>query len=492
MKRSSGVLLHITSLPSDCGVGDLGPSAYRFADALEAAGQSWWQVLPLTPVGGSGSPYSSSSLLAGNPLLISPEALAEQKIIPRLPSPPSSSDRAAVNYEESLRFKDELVRKAYDSSFRRIKKQSSFSEFCSTNAYWLDDYALYLAISRERKEPWYMWPRDLRNRSPASIESTRNQLSHEVETIQLGQYLFHEQWIELKSYCNSRGISILGDLPFYVAHDSSDVWASPRDFRLSREGEPLFVGGVPPDYFSARGQLWGNPVYDWDVLERESYEPWTARIAKSLQLFDRIRLDHFRGYVSYWEVPFGEKTAENGRWVEVPRSFLAALKKKFPTVPFVAEDLGVITQDVRDSIQFLEIPGMKVLQFAFDGSDDNPYLPKNQGKDFLVCTGTHDTNTVLGWYREETGPRERKAMETYLGPGIDESNVSLELVKAAMASRPDLCVTPLQDVLSLGGEARMNNPAFAENNWRWRALAEQLDEGKFRLLAEETKNFGRD
>jgi 4-alpha-glucanotransferase len=489
--RSSGVLLHPTSLPSSWGVGDLGPSAYRFADLLSSAKQTVWQVLPLTPVSDHGSPYSPHSLFAGNPLLLSPERLVQDGYLHELPSVSAKTEPGGVDYPDSIRFKEGLVESAFRYSFGRTKAQSGFAEFCEENASWLDDFALYDALTREYGRPWVDWPEDVRRGTKAVLEDERSRLDELVQKTKFSQYLFQQEWSSLKGYAGAKGVRILGDVPFYVLHDSSDIWAHPDLFKVGSDGNPFFVGGVPPDYFSKTGQLWGNPVYDWARMEETGYRWWKDRAARGLALADFLRLDHFRGYVAYWEIPAGSATAQTGRWVPLPPSFFDAVRAAFPSLPFVAEDLGVITDDVRRAIDDLGIPGMRVLQFAFDGHSDNPHLPPNHSRNSLVCTGTHDTNTTLGWFEEEASPRDRHALEAYLKRPVTPSSVCADFLEMAMGSVADLCVIPLQDVLGLGGSARMNNPGTPVGNWRWRALRDELLEDRFRKLEELTLSYGR-
>ncbi len=490
-KRSAGILLHTTSLPSKWGVGDLGHSASKFVDLLEAAKQSIWQILPLTPVAGHGSPYSPHSLFAGNPLLLSPELLVEQGYLRELPAESSLGDAREVDYEAAVRFKGRVVESAFKFSYDRIRNDGEYVEFRSRNHLWLDDFALYDAITKEQGMPWYEWPEGLRNRDPSELEAKRSLLGPAIERTVFSQYLFHKQWSSLKAHARAKGIRVLGDVPFYVLRDSADVWSHRDLFKVDHDGKPLFVGGVPPDYFSKTGQRWGNPAYDWTRMAETGYQWWKDRVARSLQLADILRLDHFRGYVAYWEIPAEDETAEGGRWVDLPKDFLGAVKRAFPDLPFVAEDLGVITDDVREAIEILGIPGMKVLQFAFDGTSDNPYLPRNHPRNSLVCTGTHDTNTTRGWFRDEATAKERDALERYLGHSVSEEDVSDQFISMAMGSVADVCIIPMQDVLGFGSEARMNNPGVAAGNWRWRALASEFTDGLFRSLAEATVSSGR-
>lgn len=490
-KRSSGVLLHPTSLPSPWGVGDLGSSAYAFLDALEAARQSVWQVLPLTPVAGYGSPYSPHSLFAGNTLLLSPERLVEDGYLGDLPAGEPGGDPRAVDYEAALAFKERIVEGAFRSSYDRVRNERGYKDFCSRNAHWLDDFALWSALTGELAAPWFEWPEELRRRDPSALDDKRSALKLAIERVFFCQYLFEGQWSSLTAYGKAKGVRILGDVPFYVLHDSADVWSHADLFKLDSRGMPVFVGGVPPDYFSPTGQRWGNPVYDWARIEETGYAWWKERIGRSLSLADVLRLDHFRGYVAYWEIPAENETAEGGRWVELPKSFFGAVKQAFPELPFVAEDLGVITDDVRSAIASLGIPGMEVLQFAFDGSPDNPYLPVNHKRNSLVCTGTHDTNTTRGWFRDEATAETKGALEKYLGHPVDEETVCDEFIGMAMGSVADTCVIPVQDLLGLGSEARMNNPATAVGNWRWRSLPGEFSRDLCLKLAETTASSGR-
>jgi 4-alpha-glucanotransferase len=489
--RSSGVLLHVTSLPSPWGIGDIGPTARKFVDLMASARQSLWQILPLTPVGNHGSPYSSHSLFAGNTLLLSPEELVQDGFLPELPRSSPISDPALVDYPQSIRIKDDLIESAFRYSYDRTKGNPGFLGFCDENSAWLDDYALYDALTRKYGRPWTSWPENVRRKEKSTLMLEGASLDDLVQRAKFSQYLFQKQWSSLKSYAESKRVRILGDVPFYVLHDSSDIWAHSEFFKVGLDGRALYVGGVPPDYFSKTGQRWGNPVYDWARMGQDGYRFWTDRVARGLSLADFLRLDHFRGYVAYWEIPAESATAESGKWVPLPVTFLDAMKEEFPDLPFVAEDLGVITEDVRRAIDSLGIPGMKVLQFAFDGSSDNPHLPPNHTKNSLVCSGTHDTNTTLGWFTHEATSKEKKAIQSFLGHPVTSESVCDEFLRMAMNSTSDLCAIPFQDLLCLGGDARMNNPATSSGNWRWRADPGMLSEGTFRNLEELTASSGR-
>jgi 4-alpha-glucanotransferase len=490
-RRSSGVLLHPTSLPSQWGVGDLGPAAHGFVDLISEAKQSLWQILPLTPVGDHGSPYSAHSLFAGNRLLLSPEFLVADGYLDGLPSVLPETDPGNVDYPKSIGFKDQVVERAYNFSFEKIRGEKDYSEFCGRNAFWLDDFALYEALTRAHGRPWVRWPEAVRRREKSTLEEKRTALAPLIEKAKFSQYLFQEQWASLKAHALSKGIRLLGDVPFYVLHDSSDVWAHPELFKLDAQGGAIFVGGVPPDYFSKTGQRWGNPVYNWERMAETGYGWWKERVSRGLGFADYLRLDHFRGYVAYWEIPEESSTAEVGRWVPLPENFLEVVKSSFPDLPFVAEDLGMITDDVRSAIDYLGIPGMRVLQFAFDGSSDNPHLPSNHTRNSLVCTGTHDTNTTLGWFAQEATPKEKDVLESYLGRSTSSVSVCTDFIQMAMGSVSDICILPFQDVLGLGADARMNNPGTSIGNWRWRALPEALSDASFQRLQELTVSTGR-
>ena len=489
-KRSSGVLLHVTSLPSKFGVGDLGPQAYNFVDRLADSGQTYWQILPLTPtdVRSGNSPYDSNSSFAGNSLLVSPELLAKESMIDTdLVERLSHPNASRVNYRAAAALKQKLIEKSY-TKFKGNKVHIfEFEDFCSENSYWLDDYSLYRAISREIGVPWYLWPSSLRDREDQALEDKRQSFSELIEFEKFTQFVFFKQWSLLRAYCRTKGLKIIGDLPFYVNHDSADIWANSKIFKLDANKKPMFVGGVPPDYFSATGQLWGNPVYDWTQLSTMDFELLFHRMERYLRLYDVVRLDHFRGFLAYWEVPAHNKTAVNGKWLETPsKEFFDALQKRFPTLPFIAEDLGVITPDVREVMNRLEIPGMQVLLFAFGGSTDNYYLPHNYRQNSVAYTGTHDTNTAKGWFLSEATPSERNTLFRYVGRELSEKDVNWEMIKLVMMSLSDTCIIPMQDILSLGAEARMNNPAKPENNWEWKLTTKQLATDNFTKLAELT------
>lgn len=496
-RRGSGILLHLTSLPSHYGIGDLGPWAYQFADFLAESKQSYWQILPLNPTSTAlgNSPYSSNSAFAGNPLLISPDLLHEEGMLSKheLHDLPAFAHQR-VDYDTVTECKKKLLRTAYDRLKSSLETDPEFVRFVRDHREWLDDHALFTALKAHfQGAPWHQWPKESRDRDPDTLHTWREQLSDQIRQEQFQQYLFMKQWNRLKRYCNDRGIQIIGDVPIYVQHDSADVWSRPTLFRLDDEKRPTVVAGVPPDYFSATGQLWGNPVYDWDALNATGYDWWVRRIAGNLELYNLIRLDHFRGFVAYWEVPAGHSTARQGRWVAAPvDDFLQTLVNRFPGLPIIAEDLGVITPDVREVMRRFQLPGMKILLFAF-GEDlpVHPYAPHNYDTHCVVYTGTHDNNTIRGWIRKEISPEELTRLFGYLGREVGEHALHWELIRLAMMSVADTAIIPMQDLLGLGEEARMNRPSTTQGNWEWRFLPRQLTRTVMTKLSTMTHLYGR-
>jgi 4-alpha-glucanotransferase len=495
--RRSGVLLHLTSLPSPYGIGDLGPGAYRFADFLADAGQSIWQILPLNPTSpaSGNSPYSSLSAFAGNPLLISPERLVQDGFLaPAEVEEALSCDGEKVDYAAASVYKFNLLRKAFERFACGNREDFGFAGFCRDHAYWLNDYALFVALKEHFKGiEWGAWQSEIRHRTAAILQEWQELLADRVLAEKFFQYLFFRQWLALKSYCNQKNIQLIGDLPIYVSYDSVDVWSHPLLFELDEEQRPAVVAGVPPDYFSVTGQLWGNPVYRWQVLQQSGYRWWIQRFEHNLRLFDVIRLDHFRGFVGYWAIPAFEATAINGRWEPAPAlEFFRVLAKRFSYLPIIAEDLGVITPDVREVMACFGFPGMKVLQFAFDGDPSaNPYAPHNHSRNSFVYTGTHDNNTTRGWFGRELDARGKETLCRYLGRTVDEAEVHWELVRIAMMSVGATAIIPMQDLLGLGEEARMNVPAVPQGNWAWRLGSAQLSPGLAHKLARITELYGR-
>jgi 4-alpha-glucanotransferase len=494
-RRASGILLHITSLPSSHGVGDLGPGAYRFADFLVEAKQSLWQILPLNPVdpANGNSPYQSPSAFAGNPFLISPELMVRdgwlmEADLEGLPE----FEKGRVDYSAVIEYKQRLFNVAYER-FKGNGKQHEYERFCSNNAYWLDDYALFKALKGYFGKAWVEWPHDIRDRKPKALQPLEKELHHKIQAEKFLQYVFYQQWLAVKDYCNQRGIQIFGDIPIYVIHDSVDVWANPELFDLDDRGNPSAVAGVPPDYFSETGQLWGNPLYRWDRLRETGYTWWISRMAHNAKYLDLVRVDHFRGFVGYWEVPAGEANAVNGRWVEAPaEDFFNTLLKRFPKLPIIAEDLGVITPDVREIMHRFDLPGMKVLLFAFgDDLATNPYIPHNVPRNCVIYTGTHDNNTVKGWFEREAAPETKERLVRYLGREVSVERIHWELIRLAMMSVANMAIFPMQDILGLGEEARMNLPATTQGNWQWQLVPEQLTPTLTTKLREITEAYGR-
>lgn len=496
-RRASGVLLHVTSLPSRFGIGDFGPQAYRFADFLELSKQGFWQILPLNPTEAFHyhTPYHTTGAFACNSLLVSPEILVEEGFLEKseIESPPDfPQDR--VEYKRVVEYKEHLLLKAFER-FKTGKKDAGYDAFCSRSADWLESFALFMALKyRHGGKVWNQWSPELRDRHPDALHRALEELTDRVELEKFLQYVSFAQWESLKQYCNERGIQIIGDMPIYVNFDSADVWTNQQLFKLDEHKQPYVVAGVPPDYFSSTGQLWGNPIYRWDALKETGYEWWIRRIAHSLELYDFVRVDHFRGFVGYWEVPASEKTAVNGRWVEAPAmDFFKQLIKKFPYPPIIAEDLGTITADVREVIKQFRFPGMKVLLFAF-GEDmpANPYIPHNYEPNFVAYTGTHDNNTVKGWFEKNAGPEEKARLFQYLGRHLSVDELPWELIRLLMMSVARLVIFPIQDILGLGGEARMNLPATQQGNWQWRLPQNSITQSLIDRLAELTRTYGRD
>lgn len=497
-KHGSGLLLHPTSLPSPYAVGDLGPEAHRFVDFLHTSSQRFWQILPLNPTGPlSGySPYNSVSAFARNPLLISPDLLVKEELLQAkdiIFEPNSPQDQA--DYETAWKFKYKVLNQAF-SNFTRLSFNPEYHRFCRKHAHWLEDFALFQALKRNLGpvKTWNDWPEELRTRRGDALSRARKDLREDIDREKFFQYLFFKQWEALREYCKRKQVHIIGDLPIYLHYDSVDVWVQPELFKLDQSGKPIYVSGVPPDYFSDTGQLWGNPVYDWDYLQRTGFEWWIDRLAHNLDLFDMVRIDHFRGFVGSWEVPFGDTTALNGHWAEAPaRDFFHALLRYFPYLPIIAEDLGEITADVREIISIFEVPGMKVLLFAFGEQDGrNPFLPHNFPENCVAYTGTHDTNTLRGWWEEEATSDTKARVFEYLGRKVSEEDLPWEMIRLGMMSVAWLMITPVQDLLGLPASARMNRPASSKGNWLWRLLFNQLDSALAHKLAALTKTYGRD
>lgn len=490
--RSAGLLLHPTSLPGPYGIGDLGSAAYRWIDALAYARQKWWQILPLNPVGYGNSPYQSFACFAGNFYLVSPEQLVQEGLLQSsdLPRPDFHPDRS--NYQGAMQYKDRLLHRAYENFKAGAASglRQAFEGFQHKQQRWLHDYTLFRALKDvQENKPWYEWPRDLLERQPAALERARQELQDAIHYYEFVQFLFDRQWSNVKSYANQRGIRIFGDVPIFVALDSMDVWANSQLFLLNERRQPTVVAGVPPDYFSSTGQLWGNPLYDWNKIKQTGFQWWLDRLMTTLQHVDMVRLDHFRGFESYWEVPAGMPTAEVGKWVKAPGADLFhKLRDVLGGLPLVAEDLGIITAEVDALRRQFDLPGMCVLQFAFGGGNDNPYLPHNYDHNTVVYTGTHDNNTTRGWYNLAP-EREKDHVRRYLGR--DGKDIAWDLIRIAWSSVGDIAIAPLQDLLDLGNEARMNFPGRGDGNWEWRYREEMLTRQHLDRLGELTELFRR-
>ncbi|RKY36725.1 MAG: 4-alpha-glucanotransferase [Candidatus Omnitrophota bacterium] len=495
-KRGSGVLLHITSLPSKFGIGDMGAAAYQFADFLFQSKQKYWQILPLNPTNliNINSPYSSVSAFAGNIILISPELLAEDGLLSceYVKSLPQSSEQR-VDYEVVYNFKTEILSKAYES-FKDLEARQDYNNFCRDQDYWLVDFALFIAFKEYfQGKMWSQWPKEIRDRNPEAMRGLAEKLAENVEKQKFMQYVFFKQWFTLKNYCQNKGIEIIGDVPIYVTYDSVDVWANPGIFKLDENKQPLYLAGVPPDYFSSTGQLWGNPVYDWDALKNDGYAWWIQRIEYNLKIFSRIRIDHFRGFVDFWQVPAGQKDAVNGAWQKAPADdFFQVVLDKFPDFPLIAEDLGIISDDVKRVMHKFAFPGMKILLFAF-GEDmpEHPYLPHNYTQNCVVYTGTHDNNTVKGWFENETGAEDKKRLFIYFGRDIFVSDLHWEMIRLALMSVANIAIFPMQDILGLGETQRMNLPGTVRNNWQWRVLPDQLNAQLSSRICKMTEVYNR-
>ncbi len=496
-ERRSGILLHISSLPSPFGIGDLGPGAYRFADFLSQSGQTFWQVLPFNPTDPAmgNSPYSSPSAFAGNKLFISPQKMVESGFLTQedLGSLPSFPD-GRCDYSSLIPQKMQLLHRAYERFKNTSSLKDDYDAFCYKNKEWLDDFVLFMVIKHHfGAVSWAEWDPDLRDRSVSALRKVEGDYVDELTAERFYQYLFSRQWLDLKRYCHQKGIQLLGDLPIYVNYDSADVWKHPEFFKLTEDKKPQVVAGVPPDYFSKTGQLWGNPIYDWEALRKARFAWWFERMSHNLQFVDVIRIDHFRGFVGFWEIPAHEKTAVNGHWVKGPApQFFPALFKKFSNISLIAEDLGVITPDVKEMMERFGFPGMKVLIFAFGGDlATHPYLPHNYTSNSIVYTGTHDNNTVRGWFDHETSSEDRQRLFRYLGREIDAEQVPRELIRLAMMSVARTAIIPMQDLLGLGQEGRMNYPSVARGNWEWRLGSGQLTDELARFLRNLTETYGR-
>ena len=493
-ERSAGIVLHPTSLPGKYGIGELGKEAKQWIDVLEAAGQTLWQVMPLGPTGYGDSPYQSFSAFAGNPYLISIDNLIEQEFLRKtdLENMPDFL-ASSVDFGPVIAWKLQILSLAYER-FGLVADAASFSSFdafCQREAYWLDDYALFMACKEANDgKQWTAWDVELRTRNPETLTEWQNRLEEPILKQKFWQWLFYSQWQDLHDYAASKGVSIIGDIPIFVSMDSADTWANPELFFLDEQGEPTVVAGVPPDYFSETGQRWGNPLYRWDVLEKTGYAWWEKRIRAVLNQVDIVRIDHFRGFEAYWEIPASEETAVKGTWVKGGgQPFFDAMRDAFgDELAIIAEDLGVITPEVEALRDDNNLPGMQILQFAFSTDADNLYLPHNYPRNSVVYTGTHDNDTTAGWYATAT-IKEQDLARRYLGR--DGSNIAWDMIRLAYASPAVLALTTLQDILNLGSEARFNTPGVAAGNWSWRFSFDDIEPWMVETLKDISLVYGR-
>lgn len=495
-KRAGGILLHPTSFPSRYGIGDLGDSATIFVDFLATSKQSLWQILPLGATGYGDSPYQSFSAFAGNALLISPDKLVKEGFLPAeairvVPNFPQDE----VDYGPVITYKNGLYQQAY-AHFKAqgtAVQQAAFTEFCQEQADWLDDYALFIAVKSHHTDNaggvWNTWPRDIAAREPQAIQAWSLKLADEITFHKFLQFLFFKQWLEVKAYANSQGIQIVGDIPIFVAFDSADTWANPELFYLNEDGSPSVVAGVPPDYFSETGQRWGNPLYNWPKMAQTNYAWWAKRLKMSFTQADIIRIDHFRGFEAYWEIPASEPTAMVGEWVKGPgAAFFEAMEAQLGTLPLIAEDLGLITPEVKTLRDQFDFPGMKILQFAFGGERNNDFLPHTFVQNCVVYTGTHDNDTTVGWY-QTASESEQSHVRRYLQ--TTGQDIAWDMIRLAYASVADTAVATMQDLFSLDGKARMNYPGKASGYWKWRYRSEMLTYRVAHRLRDLTELYGR-
>jgi 4-alpha-glucanotransferase len=495
--RASGLLLHITSLPSRFGIGDLGPAAYRFVDFLAESHQKYWQILPLNPTSSAhgSSPYKSTSANAANILLISPDLLVSSGLLDEsdLSDTPRFPEKS-VDFPSVERYKNALLTLAFENFQGGRGDHRGYVSFCDDNRGWLEDFSLFTAIHRKfGGAPWSAWPEDIRRRKPESIAALQQEMVNEIGQEQFLQYIFHIQWLALHEYCTKQGIQIIGDMPIYVDYDSADVWTWPQLFRLDADLTPLVVAGVPPDYFSRTGQLWRNPLYNWEVHRHTGFAWWLSRLERALSYTDLVRIDHFRGLVAYWEVPAGAVNAIGGRWVPAPgEELMGVVRARFPHLPVIAEDLGTITLDVRELMHRFNLAGMRVLLFTFTGDlSQNPNAPHNIPEHVLLYTGTHDNAPVRGWYEQESSEADRQRVVQYLGPLISAATLPDALIRLAMISAAETTIIPMQDLLGLGSDARMNTPGSESGNWQWRLQDGQITPEVVERLRTMTRVYNR-
>ena len=499
MKRASGILLPVFSLPSEHGIGCFSKEAYQFVDMLKKAGQSYWQILPLGPTGYGDSPYQSFSTFAGNPYFIDLAALAGEGLLTDAESREYDSEEQdeSIDYEKIYKTRFKVLKKAHERFRDRMAgghhERDAYEKFVSENAFWLDDYSLYMAVKdKNNGVSWNEWEAPLKNREEEDLSEAREELAEEISFYKFQQYEFDRQWKKLHSYANEQGVKIIGDIPIYVAFDSADTWAAPQMFQFDENNEPEGVAGCPPDAFSATGQLWGNPLYDWEYHKKTGYEWWIRRIEHCLKLYDVVRIDHFRGFDEYYSIPYGETTAINGQWMPGPgMDLFRAIEEKLGRPEIIAEDLGFLTPSVLKLLKDSGFPGMKVLQFAFDARESSNYLPHTYPENCVVYTGTHDNDTTRGWYHAVGKYARDFAKEYMCKPRLDEDSLAEDFICLAMGSVADLCVIPMQDYLGLGSEARINIPSTLGGNWVWRMKKGQFDEETAAEIYRVTKLYGR-
>ena len=489
--RTSGVLMPISSLPSPYGIGTMGKQAKKFVDFLDKAGQKYWQILPICPTSYGDSPYQSFSSFAGNPYFIDLEYLCKDKLLTKKEcgSFDWGGSEKYIDYGIMYISRYKLLKKAYARFVKNIP--DDYEQFCKTEAEWLDEYALFMALKDANDGvAWSEWDEALKTRKPEAIDAAKKEYADDIKFYKMLQYLFFKQWRQLKAYANSKNIEIIGDVPIYVAGDSADVWANPKQFYLDEDLNPIEVAGCPPDAFSADGQLWGNPLFRWDVMKKDGYAWWTKRISAMADLYDIIRIDHFRGFDSYYAIPAEDDTAKNGEWKEGPgMDLFKVLEKKLGKLPIIVEDLGFLTPSVIKLLKDSGFPGMKVVQFAFDSREDSDYLPHNYPKNCVVYTGTHDNDTVMGWMK--TAPKSAvKFAKEYLNL-TKEEGYNWGMMRAAWSSVADMAIVPMQDILGLGSEARINTPSTIGENWKWRATADQIDNSIAKKLRKCMKMYAR-
>ena len=491
--RACGMLLPVSSLPSRYGIGAFSESAYRFVDLLEKAGQKYWQILPLGPTSYGDSPYQSFSTFAGNPYFIDLDALVKEGLLlqEECDACDFGDNPRYVDYGKLYQSRYTLLKKAYDRS--KYLERQEYLDFKKANGEWLKEYGLYMAVKNHfNGVSWNKWDEDIRNRRPEAMERYLEQFREEIDFYSYLQYLFKKQWMALKNYANGKGIQIIGDIPIYVAFDSADTWANPEMFQFNENNEPVAVAGCPPDGFSATGQLWGNPLYDWGYHEKTGFEWWLKRIAHCFNLYDVVRIDHFRGFDEYYSIPYGDPTAERGHWEKGPgMKLFNAIKEKLGDLPVIAEDLGFLTPSVLQLVKDTGYPGMKVLEFAFDSREESDYLPHTYPRNCVVYTGTHDNQTVRAWYGE-LNDHDRKFADDYLNLyGRKEEEIPMEFIRTALASVADTAIIPVQDYLGLGAEGRINTPSTLGDNWKWRMLENEISEELIQNIRRMTKIYGR-